>query len=163
MNKTNKWNRNPMILNQNDPNSNQRRQIVQNNNNNNESPEDQTPNSPTIIDETPLSQMPSAPYQPTSTIQTPTTDEETPDSHIPHPTMNLTINYFPSLLHRKQDKQPTNHTPEEGEFSDNSMVQSPAVIPKHPIQTTFKRPHEIHQTARNRLLLQTPLPEIRET
>lgn len=58
--------------------------------------------------------------------------------------MELTIANFPELPHKPQEHQNTEKPiPIEEEFSDDSMEnQSPAVIQKKPIQTTFKRPRD---------------------
>lgn len=73
-------------------------------------------------------------------IHTPstTTSDPTP-SEAPHPTMELTIEEFPTL-----PTKPKNITisHEQEDFSDNLMDQSPAVTSNRPIQTKFKRPHE---------------------
>lgn len=57
--------------------------------------------------------------------------------------MELTIDDFPSLPTQKQENHTsTKPVPNNGEFSDDSMDQSPVVIPNQPIQTTFKIPRE---------------------
>ena len=53
--------------------------------------------------------------------------------------MGLTIDDFPTLTPDEIDNQ---STPDKNNFSDDSMDQSPAVTPNHPLQTTFKRPRE---------------------
>ena len=44
--------------------------------------------------------------------------------------MELTIDYFPSLPNQDQEKHTTKPILEDVEFSNDSMDQSPAVIPK---------------------------------
>lgn len=62
---------------------------------------------------------------------------------MPHPTLEITLDDFPSLPTQKQENHTTTKpVPKEGEFSDDSKYQSPAVILKQPIQTTFKIPRE---------------------
>ena len=119
------------------------------------------PAEPTIIQETPLSQMP-----PKSTHQIPTNEQpntstllaeneaqvhnDTPTEQTqntkdsiklaPHPTMDLTIEEFPTLP--TQTPQPNTDTQERtdiADFSDDSVELSPIVTRKL-IQTTFKRP-----------------------
>ena len=77
-----------------------------------------------------------------STIEAPITNESTPTPQVPNPTMELAIKDFPSLPNQNQEKHTTKPIQEYGEFSDDSMDQSPAVIRKQPIQTNFKRPRE---------------------
>ena len=77
-----------------------------------------------------------------STIETPITNESTPTPQVPNPTMELAIKDFPSLPNQNQEKHTTKPILEDGEFSDDSMDQSPAVVRKQPIQTNFKRPRE---------------------
>ena len=100
--------------------------------------------SPQIIDETPIFQMPKSPTdEHKSTIETPTTNETTPTQDVPHPTMEITPDDFPSLPTQKQENHATaKPVPKDGGFSDGSKYQSPAVILEQPIQTTFKIPRE---------------------
>ena len=67
----------------------------------------------------------------------PTTNSPTNTTlnNVPHPTMDLTIDDFPTLTPDKVDNQ---STPDKNDFSEDSMDQSPAVISNHPLQTHSK-------------------------
>ena len=71
----------------------------------------------------------------------PTTNSPTNTTlnNVPHPTMDLTIDDFPTLTPDEIDNQ---STPDKNDLSDDSLDQSPAVTSNHPLQTTFKRPRE---------------------
>ena len=80
---------------------------------------------------------------PSTSVETTSSTEKSPQTQrTPHPTRELTIADFAELPHKPQEHQNTDKSiPIEKEFSDDSMEnQSRAVIPKKPIQTTFKRP-----------------------
>lgn len=123
---------------------------------------------PTIIPETPISKMLDPPKHQTATTdqleapslainveldsgtavaetppeQIPTTTETTTET-TPHPTMDLTIEEFPTLPSRTTaPNSDTQETADIAEFSDDSMEPSPAVTSKT-IQTTFKRPRDL--------------------
>ena len=78
-----------------------------------------------------------------SEIETPTTNATQPTIEKPHPTMDLTIDEFPTLPTKRPTTNPSNTTPsEEADFSDDSVDQSPVITIQKPIQTTFKQPLE---------------------
>ena len=110
----------------------------------NDQPSHTTPESQTIIEETPESQLPipTAINEITQNETQPTTNSptNTTPNNVPHPTMDLTIDGFPTLTPDEIDNQ---STPDKNDFSDDSMDQSPAVTSSnHPLQTTFQRPRE---------------------
>ena len=105
----------------------------------NETLPSQIPKSPAKIDETPVSELPQTNDQ-HNIITEPTQD-------IPHPTMEHTIDEFPTLPSKKPDPQTNTQTNTQTtldieDFSDDSMDQSPAIKSNKPIQTDFKRPLE---------------------
>ena len=111
----------------------------------------QMPKSPTVVDETPVSQMSTATNKHESTIETPITEETAKTQTEPHPTTELTIGDFPSLQKQNQEKHTTKPVLEDEELSDDSMDQSPAIIAKQPIQINFKRPLKTPRTVKNHL------------
>ena len=73
----------------------------------------------------------------------PTTNNEKNASsqQTPHPTMEFTIDKFPTLPSITTKIHPdTEDTPDIGDFSDDSVKPSLAVAHSKPIPTTFKRP-----------------------
>lgn len=103
-----------------------------------EAPPSQIPQSPTDINETPVSQMPhpeNTNNTDTQILSTNNTTKTTPG--IAHPTMELTIDEFPNLRTKTNN---TTTQPEQSDFSDDSMDQSPLVTSNLPLQITFKRP-----------------------
>ena len=110
----------------------------------NDQPSHTTTESPTIIEETSESQLPTPPAinEITQKETQPTTNSpiNTPPSNVLHPTMDLTADDFPTLT---PDKIHNQSTPDKKDFSDDSMDQSPAVTSNYPFQTTFKRPREV--------------------
>ena len=110
--------------------------------------------SPTVINERPVSQMPHPENTNNTEIQTPSTTtstKTTPD--IPHPTMEVTIDVFSTLSTKTNN---TTAQPEQDEFSDDSMDQSPPVTSNRPLQTIFKSPHENTSESEDHSIL-TPL------
>ena len=109
----------------------------------NDQPSYTTPESPTIIEKTPESQLPISTtineIQQKETQPTTNSPTNTTPNNVPHPTMGLTIDDFPTLTPDEIDNQ---STPDKNDFTDNSMDQSPTVSCNHPLQTTFKRPRE---------------------
>ena len=98
---------------------------------------------PTTIQETPVSQMPQPNETNSSEVETPTTTTTQPITETPHPTMDLTIDEFPTLPTKRPTTNPSNTTPsEEADFSDDSVDQSPVITMQKPIETTFKQPLE---------------------
>ena len=98
---------------------------------------------PTTIQEIPVSQMPQPTETNSSEVETPTTTTTQPITETLHPTMNLTIDEFPTLPTKRPTTNPSNTTPsEEADFSDDSVDQSPVITIQKPIQTTFKQPLE---------------------
>lgn len=92
----------------------------------------------TIITETPLSQIPQAKDVNDSENESLITTMTQPPPDTPHPTVELTIDKFPTL----HTKTPSTHSIkniEDTEFSDDLMEQSPAITSKQPIQTASKR------------------------
>ena len=118
----------------------------------NDQPSHTTPESPTIIEETPKSQLPTptAINEITQNETQPTTNSptNTTPNNVPHPTMDLTIDDFPTLTPDEINNQPTK---DKNDFSDDSMDQSPAVISNHPLETTFKRPREATSNSEDHL------------
>ena len=84
----------------------------------------------------------------------------TTPNNVPHPTMDLTIDDFPTLTPDEIDNQ---STPDKNDFSDDSMDQSPAVTSNHPLQTTFKRPREATSDSEDHLNNTTLTKEQRNT
>ena len=93
--------------------------------------------------------------QPTTSSPTNTTL-----NNVPHPTMDLTIDDFPTLTPDEIDIQ---STPDKNDFSDDSMDQSPAMTSNHPLQTTFKRPREATSDSEDHLNNTTLTKEQRNT
>ena len=103
-------------------------------------PSHTTPESLTIIMETPESQLPTptAINEITQNETQPTTNSptNTTPNNVPHPTMELTIDDFPTLT----PDEINNHSTDKNDFSNDSTDQSPAITSNHHLQTTFKRP-----------------------
>ena len=120
--------------------------------------------SQTIIEETPESQLPipTAINEITQNETQPTTNSPTNTilNNVPHPTMDLTIDDFPTLTPDEIDNQ---STPDENDFSDDSMDQSPAVTSNNPLQTTYKRPREATSDNEDHLNNTTLIKEQRNT
>ena len=91
----------------------------------------------TIITETPLSQIPQAKDANDSENQSLITTMTQPPPDTPHPTMELTIDKFPTLPTKTASTHSIKNI-EDTEFSDDLIEQSPAITSKQPIQTAFK-------------------------
>ena len=126
----------------------------------NDQPSHTTPELQTITEETPESQLPipTAINEITQNETQPTTN--TTLNNVPHLTMDLTIDDFPTLTTDEIDNQ---STPDKNDFSDDSMDQSPAVTSNQPLQTTFKRPREATSDSEDHLNNRTLTKEQRNT
>ena len=118
----------------------------------NDHPSHTTPESPTIIEEIPETQLPTptAINEITHNETQPTTNSptNTTPNNVPHPTMDLTIDGFPTLTPDEINNQ---STPDKNDFSNDSMDQAPAATCNNPLQTTFKRPREATSDSKDHL------------
>ena len=98
-----------------------------------------TPESQTIIDETPKPQLPipTAVNKITQNETQPTTNSptNTTPNNDPHPTMDVTIDDFPTL-------HQTNSIINRHQIKKFSRRLYGSIASNHPLQTTFKRPRE---------------------
>ena len=118
----------------------------------NDQPSHTTHEPPTIIEETPESQLPTLTaiieITQNETQHTTNSPTNTIPNKVPHPIMDPTIDDFSTLTADEIDNQ---STPDKNDFSDDIMDQSPAVTSDHPLQSKVKRPRETSSDSEDHL------------
>ena len=118
----------------------------------NDQPSHTTHEPPTIIEETPESQLPTLTaiieITQNETQHTTNSPTNTIPNKVPHPIMDPTIDDFSTLTADEIDNQ---STPDKNDFSDDIMDQSPAVTSDHSLQSKVKRPRETSSDSEDHL------------